>query len=247
MPRVSVMNSVRTPTSPRAGTRQSIRTHPVPWLTIPSSSPLRVESSVVIVPTCASGDVDGDALHRLVALAVDLLHDDVRLADGELEPLAPHRLDQDGELQLAAAVDLPGVGAVRRAPRGATRCRRAPGRAATSRGARSACVPSRPATGEVLIPIVIDRLGSSTRSGSSGRGSSGSASVSPIVISSMPAIATMSPGPRGLRGDPVERLGDVELGQPHALDRAVEPAPRDVLAALEGARDRRARARCRPT
>ena len=93
------------------------------------------------------------------------------------------------------------------------------------------------------MPIVIERLGSSTWSGSSGRGSSGSASVSPIVMSSMPAIATMSPGPARLRGDPLERLGDVELGELHALDGAVEPAPRDVLAALEGARDRRAGAR----
>ena len=50
------------------------------------------------------------------------------------------------------------------------------------------------------MPIVIDRLGSSTCSGSSGRGSSGSASVSPIVISSIPAIATMSPGPADCAG-----------------------------------------------
>jgi hypothetical protein len=46
-----------------------------------------------------------------------------------------------------------------------------------------------------LIPIVIERLGSSTCSGSSAIGFSGSASVSPIVMSSKPATATMSPGP----------------------------------------------------
>ena len=38
--------------------------------------------------------------------------DDLRLADRELEALAPHLLDQDGELQLAAALHLPGVGAI---------------------------------------------------------------------------------------------------------------------------------------
>jgi hypothetical protein len=55
--------------------------------------------------------------------------------------------------------------------------------------------PSRPESGEVLMPIVIESEGSSTRVTGSGRGSSGSARVSPIVISSMPAIAMISPGP----------------------------------------------------
>ena len=35
--------------------------------------------------------------------------DDLRLADGELEALAAHDLDEDRELQLAAALHLPGV------------------------------------------------------------------------------------------------------------------------------------------
>ena len=56
------------------------------------------------------GHVDADALHRLVHLAVDLSRHDLRLADRELEALASHRLDQHGELQLAAAEDLPHVG-----------------------------------------------------------------------------------------------------------------------------------------
>ena len=55
--------------------------------------------------------------------------------------------------------------------------------------------PSRPASGEVLMPIVIDSDGSSTWMTGSGRGSSGSASVSPIVTSGMPATAMISPGP----------------------------------------------------
>ena len=86
--------------------------------------------------------------------------------------------------------------------------------------------PSRPASGDVLIPMVIDSDGSSTVMTGSGRGSSGSASVSPIVTSGMPATAMISPGP-GLVGlDPVERLGDVELGDRGALDRCRRPGTR---------------------
>ncbi|CAB4549316.1 unannotated protein [freshwater metagenome] len=54
---------------------------------------------------------------------------------------------------------------------------------------------TRPAIGEVLIPIVIEIAGSSIAISGRGLTSSGSARVSPIVISSIPATATMSPGP----------------------------------------------------
>ena len=60
------------------------------------------------------GHVDADPLHRLVHLAVDLPGDDLRLAHRELEALAPHRLDQHGQLELAAAEHLPHVGALGR-------------------------------------------------------------------------------------------------------------------------------------
>ena len=55
--------------------------------------------------------------------------------------------------------------------------------------------PSRPASGEVFWPTVTDSDGSSTVMTGSGRGSSGSASVSPIVTSGRPATAMISPGP----------------------------------------------------
>ncbi len=45
------------------------------------------------------------------------------------------------------------------------------------------------------MPMVIDRLGSSTVITGSGRGSSGSAIVSPRLMFSMPETATNSPGP----------------------------------------------------
>ena len=57
------------------------------------------------------GRVDREVLVGLVHLAVDLLRDHLRLADGELEALAAHLLDEDRERELAAALHLPGVGA----------------------------------------------------------------------------------------------------------------------------------------
>ncbi|CAB4567280.1 unannotated protein [freshwater metagenome] len=54
--------------------------------------------------------------------------------------------------------------------------------------------PLLPASGEVLIPIVIEILGSSTVINGNGCGFSKSANVSPKVIVSKPATAIMSPG-----------------------------------------------------
>ena len=47
-------------------------------------------------------DVDRDALVRLLAVA----HDDLGARDGQLEALAPHLLDEDGQLELAAPAHL---------------------------------------------------------------------------------------------------------------------------------------------
>ena len=58
------------------------------------------------------GHVDRQALDRLVQLAVDLAGEHLRLAHGQLEALAAHQLDQHRQLQLAAALHLPGVGAL---------------------------------------------------------------------------------------------------------------------------------------
>ena len=108
-------------------------------------------------------------------------------------------------------------------------------------------MPSWPASGDVLMPTVIDRLGSSTVNGGNGRGSSTSASVSPIVMSGKPAIAMMSPGPAGLGVDAVERFGHVELGDLRLLDRPVDAAPRDLLPALHDAVAHAAQIASRPT
>ena len=55
VPRVSVKNVDRKPMSPRAGTMNSIRTQPVPWLDIVSMRPRRAASNWVTAPRCSSG------------------------------------------------------------------------------------------------------------------------------------------------------------------------------------------------
>ena len=67
-------------------------------------------------------------------------------------------------------------------------------------------------------------------SGGSGRGSSTSASVSPIVISGMPGDRDDVARPGLFGGHAVERVGEIQLGDLHALDRSVDAAPRDLLA-----------------
>jgi hypothetical protein len=51
-------------------------------------------------------DVDDDRLIGLFAAARAILEQHARAADRQLEALAAHRLDQDAELELAAAGDL---------------------------------------------------------------------------------------------------------------------------------------------
>ena len=51
-------------------------------------------------------DVDGDPLVRLLDLAVDLAQQHLGARRGQLEALAAHLLDEDGQLELAAAADL---------------------------------------------------------------------------------------------------------------------------------------------
>ena len=55
------------------------------------------------------GHVDDNALHRLHDLAVLLVSQNVRGADLQLIAFAAHRLDQDGQMHLAAAHDAEGI------------------------------------------------------------------------------------------------------------------------------------------
>ena len=198
--------------------------------------PLRAASSSVIGAEVLLGRVDGQPLHRLVDLAVDLAGDHLRLADGQLEALAAHLLDQDRQRQLAAALHLPGVGTLGREDLAARRCRPARvSRRSLTRRAVTLEPLTRPTSGEVLVPMVIEMAGSSTWISGSATGFSGSARVSPMVISGMPATATMSPGPAdspGLRSRPSVTRSSVILTFLTVPSRL---HPGDGLALLQGA------------
>ena len=58
--------------------------------------------------------VDRDLLDRFVQLAVDDPGDHLGLPDRHLETLPPQHLDEHRQLELPAALDLPGVGSLRR-------------------------------------------------------------------------------------------------------------------------------------
>ena len=96
------------------------------------------------------------------------------------------------------------------------------------------------------MPTITLSDGSSTVITGSGRGSSGSASVSPIVTSGSPATAMISPGPGLGSVHAVERLGHVQLGHDGPLDAPVGAAPGDRLALPYRAVSTRQRA-SRPT
>nr|BFE75180.1 hypothetical protein GCM10020092_084810 [Actinoplanes digitatis] len=184
----------------------------------------------------SSGGVDGQALDRLVHLAVDRLGDHLGLADGQLVRLAAHLLDQDGQGELAAALHLPGV--------------RALGRQDAQRDVAD----------QLLVETVLDHAGrdlgaldladqrrgvgaqnhgdgssSSTLISGSGIGFSASARVSPIMISGMPATAMMSPGLAARPSFALQALGDQQLGDADVADRPVGLAPGDGLALADRA------------
>ena len=129
VPRVSVRNCDRKPMRPRAGIRNSSRTRPLPWLTIfvidaAADADLRDDHALIFL-----GDVDDEILDRLHHRAVDFRDDDLRARDLQLVALAAHHLDEDRELQLAAADRLSSARASRSARRESRRCRAVPCRA----------------------------------------------------------------------------------------------------------------------
>ena len=86
------------------------------------------------------------------------------------------------------------------------------------------------------MPMVSEMAGSSTEMRGSGTGWSGSARVSPIVTSAMPATATRSPATAssvGTRSSATVRSSSVILTR---ADRAVGLAPAHLLAAADDAR-----------
>ena len=162
-------------------------------------------------------------------LAVDLARDHLRLADGELEALAAHRLHEYGELKLAAALHLPGVAAV------------AVHHADRDVAHQLALEPVlHHARGEPGARLARERRGVDPDRHAEGRLVDRDQRKRPRVLGVGDRLAD-----RDLRdagdGDDLagaglvgrharEPLVHVQLGEPDVLDRAVAPDPRHLLA-----------------
>ncbi len=173
-------------------------------------------------PTNSSRNVDGEQFHRLHQLAVDALGDDLGLADGKFETLAAHHLDQNRELQFAASHHLERVGALGFLARvmetlvSSSLSRR-------SRRLRDVTYcPSRPAKGEVFTVNCIAIVGSSMAMCGSGDGFSTLVIVSPMVMPSTPATATMSPEFGLIDIDALQPVEGEQLGDLHLVERPVQ-------------------------
>ena len=110
--RVASGTRERKPMSPRDGMRNSSRTRPCAVVDhLRHASPARSPSFCVTTPMNVLGAVDDQAAPSApCSFPSAVLRDDLGLGDRELVALAPHHLDEDRELQLAAAHDLEGVG-----------------------------------------------------------------------------------------------------------------------------------------
>ena len=188
---------------------------------------LRDDAEVVL------GHVDGEAVDRLVDLAVDLLGEHLRLADGELEALPAHHLDEHRELQLAAALHLPGVG-----PLG--------GQHADAHVADQLAV-------EAALHEPGGELGALLAGERRGVDADRHRQARLVDVDHGERLRVVGVGERladrDLRdagdgddlagpdldsaGDPLELLGEVQLGDLGPLDGAVGPAPGDGLALAE--------------
>ena len=196
--------------------------------------PLRSASICVSTPTYSSGTSivrRSTGSWRLPSIS-RMTH--LRLADGELEALAAHHLDEDRELQLAAALDLPRVRALGRQHADRDVADRLGGEAVLDlAGGQLAAVQARQrrvvdadrhrdrrlVDGDHRQRSRIVGIGERLADGHVGEPGDGDDLARP-----------------GLGGvDAVERLGHVELGHARGGDRAVGPAPRDLLALADRA------------
>ena len=173
VPLVSVSISLRSPIRPREGTWNSRRTRPEPWFTIFVILPLRVPSFSITTPTKFSGQSMTSSSSGSCSLPSMVLGQDFRLADRQLVAFAAHHLDQDGELQFAAAHHLEGVRAA-----GLFHADRDVGQQflvqPVAQIARGDVLALRgPANGDVLMVNVIAMVGSSIWMCGSGFGSLG--------------------------------------------------------------------------
>ena len=244
-PPVPLMKVSRKPMRPRVGTSNSRRTSPSWSLCMPVICALR--------PGERLDQEAGRRLRRLDEELLERLFDAVpspwrRMTSGprdrELVAFAPHRLDEDREVELAAAADHEGVGASRRLRRGGRRSSRA------SRKRRSRIWrlvtnwPSRPANGESFTRKVIFIAGSSIVMTGQRLGAPGCASVSPIRTSRMPVMATMSPARPSCELHAAEAVEAEELVDA-VLDSSRRRGSQRMIAVAGAARRRRRSGRWR--
>ena len=178
------------------------------------------------------GHVDRERLDGLVDLAVDLAGDNLGTADRQLEALAAQGLDEDGELELAAALDDPGV------------------------GTSGVLDTERDVADQLGIEAVLQHAGGEAAALEAGerRGVDADQHREAGLIDGDhgerlrivevgerladgdlrdPGDSDDLAGARGVRVYAFQRLGDVHLAEGGALDRAVVTAPGDLLTALE--------------
>ena len=190
---------MRKPISPRVGTRNSSRTQPVPWLTMFSMRPLRRASIWVTTPRKSSGtSIESRSIGSCSSPSTS------RVTTCGLPTVSSKPSRRIVSTSTASCSSpRPCTSQVSRRSVSSTRIATLPTSSCSSRSCTMRAVsrePDWPASGELLIPIVTPSAGSSIAIRGSGRGSSGSAIVSPIVISGMPARAMISPGPASSAG-----------------------------------------------
>ena len=209
VPRVADSSAVRKPIRPRDGTVNCRRTQPVPWLVMLSMRPLRSASSWVTAPMYSSGT-------SMVVFSIgSLTTPSMVLVTTCGRPTVSSKPSRRICSASTASASSPRPCTSQASGRsvGSTLMDTLP---MSSRSRRSLIMravslwslPSVPASGESLMPKVMEMAGSSTWISGSGRGSSGSTMVSPIMMSFTPATATMSPGPAdstGVRSRPCVR------------------------------------------
>ena len=234
MPRVSV-SELGAEADEAAGRHEVLDAHPTGAVVDDLlHAPLAQGEQLGDDPHVLLGDVDGEPVDGLVHLAVDSLVSTCGLPTVSSKP--SRRIISTRTASCSSP--RPCTSQVSGRSVGSTRMLTLPTSSASSRSFTSravSCVPSWPASGDVLMPIVIARLGivdvdHRERS---------------RVVEVGQRLADRDLGDAGDGDDlagtglvgrhPVERLGDVELGDLGPLDRAVGAAPRHRLALARGA------------
>ena len=171
-----------------------MRTQPVPWLTICSIRPLRRAINWVMTPTYSSG---ASTLMRSTGSWV--LPSISRVTTCGLPTVSSKPSRRISSTRIArASSPRPWTSHTSGRSVSVIRSETLPTSSRSSRALTWLAVsrvPSWPASGPVLMPMVTDSDGSSTVMTGSGWGSSASVRVSPIVISGIPATEMISPGP----------------------------------------------------